>query len=44
MNTKNLQYLTLDQAVADFVNFAQNVKLPFDTTGATNAPKAVCER
>ncbi|KAK6084908.1 serine carboxypeptidase S28 [Seiridium cupressi] len=38
--TMNLQYLTLDQAVADFVNFAQNVKLPFDTSGATNAPKA----
>ncbi|KAI0133968.1 serine carboxypeptidase S28 [Xylariales sp. AK1849] len=27
--TENLQYLTLDQAVADFVNFAQNVEIPF---------------
>ncbi|KAF7531733.1 hypothetical protein G7054_g8596 [Neopestalotiopsis clavispora] len=40
LTTENLQYLTLDQAVADFTNFAKNVKLPFDTSGATNAPKA----
>lgn len=39
--TKNLQYLTLEQSVADFVNFARNVKLPFDTSGKTNAPQAV---
>ncbi|KAK7971471.1 hypothetical protein PG989_016487 [Apiospora arundinis] len=38
--TKNLQYLTLEQSVADFVNFARNVKLPFDTSGKTNAPQA----
>ncbi|KAK8073220.1 hypothetical protein PG994_004119 [Apiospora phragmitis] len=39
-STKNLQYLTLEQSVADFVNFARNVKLPFDPSGKTNAPQA----
>ncbi|KAK8024583.1 serine carboxypeptidase S28 [Apiospora rasikravindrae] len=39
-STKNLQYLTLQQSVADFVNFARNVKLPFDPSGKTNAPQA----
>ncbi|KAK8099683.1 serine carboxypeptidase S28 [Apiospora kogelbergensis] len=38
--TKNLQYLTLEQSVADFVNFARNVKLPFDPSGKSNAPQA----
>ncbi|XDG03846.1 hypothetical protein ABKA04_003461 [Annulohypoxylon sp. FPYF3050] len=40
--TKNLQYLTMDQAIADFVHFARTVKLPFDVngTGISNAPKA----
>lgn len=42
--TTNLQYLNLEQAVADFVYFAQNVSLPFDTTGQTNAPQAVCDK
>ncbi|KAI2775982.1 serine carboxypeptidase S28-domain-containing protein [Daldinia loculata] len=39
--TKNLQFLNLDQSVADFVHFAQTVKLPFDaddTSNASNAP------
>ncbi|ETS81172.1 hypothetical protein PFICI_06174 [Pestalotiopsis fici W106-1] len=40
LTVANLQYLTIDQAIADFVNFAKNVKLPFDTSGATNAPQA----
>jgi hypothetical protein len=35
--TTNLQYLTLNQSINDFVNFAQNVVLPFDT-GRTSAP------
>lgn len=40
--TTCLQDLTLQQAVDDFVNFAQNVPLPFDTTNSTNADQAVC--
>ncbi|KAH7309745.1 endoprotease endo-Pro [Stachybotrys elegans] len=39
-STKNLQYHTLDQAVADFVLFPRKVKLPFDESGESNAPKA----
>jgi hypothetical protein len=39
--TKNLQYLDLEQSVADFVHFAQSVQLPFDTVGSSNAPDAV---
>ncbi|KAI1204686.1 endoprotease endo-Pro [Annulohypoxylon truncatum] len=40
--TKNLQYLTMDQSIADFVHFARTVKLPFDVngTGISNASKA----
>ncbi|KAH8671658.1 serine carboxypeptidase S28 [Xylariales sp. PMI_506] len=37
---ETLQYLTVEQAVADFTNFAQNVQLPFDTSGETNSPNA----
>ncbi|KAI1370181.1 putative serine peptidase [Hypoxylon crocopeplum] len=37
-STKNLQFLTLDQAVADFVHFARTAKLPFDANGTSNAP------
>ncbi|GAB1315250.1 hypothetical protein MFIFM68171_05460 [Madurella fahalii] len=40
LDTQNLTYLTLENAVADMVHFARNVRLPFDTSGATNAPKA----
>ncbi|KAI2625035.1 peptidase S28 [Hypoxylon sp. NC1633] len=39
-STKNLQFLNLDQSVADFVNFARTVKLPFDANGTSNAPQA----
>ena len=39
--TKALQFHNLDQAVADFVRFARNVKLPFDKNGTSNAPDAV---
>ncbi|KAI5856184.1 peptidase S28 [Durotheca rogersii] len=38
--TKNLQFLNLDQSVADFVHFARTVKLPFDEDGTSNAPSA----
>lgn len=42
--TKNLQYLNVEQAVADFVHFARSVELPFDGSGRTNAPQAVGDR
>ena len=35
-----MQYLTLNNSVADINNFALNVQLPFDTTGKTNAASA----
>lgn len=38
--TKNLQFLNLDQSVADFVHFARNVKLPFAEGGLSNVPDA----
>ncbi|KAI1081547.1 endoprotease endo-Pro [Whalleya microplaca] len=38
-STKNLQFLNLDQAVADFVRFARAAELPFDKNGSSNAPK-----
>ncbi|KAI1466238.1 peptidase S28 [Daldinia caldariorum] len=38
--TKNLQFLNLDQSVADFVRFAQTAKLPFDIDGTSNAPNS----
>ncbi|KAI1767147.1 peptidase S28 [Hypoxylon sp. FL1150] len=37
-STKNLQFLDLDQSIADFVHFARTAKLPFDESGASNAP------
>lgn len=40
-STKALQFLNLDQAVADFVHFARTAKLPFDTNGTSNAENAV---
>ncbi len=40
LDTKALQHLTLEESVQDLVYFARQVRLPFDTTGATNAPKA----
>ncbi|KAE8443392.1 hypothetical protein EG329_001951 [Mollisiaceae sp. DMI_Dod_QoI] len=36
----NLTYHTVKQAVQDMTYFAKNVKLPFDTTGGSNADKA----
>ncbi|ETS84162.1 hypothetical protein PFICI_02187 [Pestalotiopsis fici W106-1] len=38
--TTCLQDLTLQQAVDDFVNFAQNAPLPFDPSNSTNADQA----
>ncbi len=40
LTTENLQYQTLKNAIADLNHFALTVKLPFDTTGKTNADKA----
>ncbi|CAK7266705.1 hypothetical protein SEPCBS57363_002225 [Sporothrix epigloea] len=40
LTTKNLQYLTIPNAIADLTYFARNVKLPFDTNGTSNAPNA----
>lgn len=40
LTTKNLQYLTVPNAIADLTYFARNVKLPFDTNGTSNAPNA----
>ncbi|KAL1968061.1 hypothetical protein VTN77DRAFT_2191 [Rasamsonia byssochlamydoides] len=40
LTTKNLQYLTLEQAIADLTYFAKTVKLPFDPNGTSNADKA----
>ncbi|KAH9983465.1 putative serine peptidase [Xylariaceae sp. FL0662B] len=39
-STKNLQFLNLDQAIADFVHFARTAEFPFDKNGSSNAPKA----
>lgn len=41
LTTKNLQYLTLEQSIADLTYFAKTVKLPFDRNGSSNADKAV---
>ncbi|KAM7186467.1 serine carboxypeptidase S28 [Rhypophila sp. PSN 637] len=40
LDTKNLSYLNLENAVADMVHFAKNVKLPFDSGYSSNAPNA----
>ncbi|KAB5554368.1 serine carboxypeptidase S28 [Coniochaeta sp. 2T2.1] len=40
LDNKALQYLTLNNSVYDLVNFARNVKLPFDTNSSSNAPQA----
>ncbi|KAF3923204.1 hypothetical protein ABW20_dc0109930 [Dactylellina cionopaga] len=40
LTTRCLQHLTLNNSIADFVRFAKEVKLPFDTTGQSNADKA----
>lgn len=38
--TTCLQYLTLQQSVDDFVNFAKHAPLPFDATNSSNAAQA----
>ncbi|KAF4637979.1 hypothetical protein G7Y89_g115 [Cudoniella acicularis] len=40
LTAETLQYLTLDQAIADFVYFAKAAALPFDKNHASNADKA----
>jgi hypothetical protein len=40
LTTENLQQLTLKNAIADFVNVAKNIDLPFDTDHSSNAPNA----
>jgi hypothetical protein len=40
LTTENLQYLTLKNAIADLNYFALTAKLPFDTSGASNADNA----
>lgn len=40
LTVENLQLLTVKQAVADNVYFAQTVDLPFDTDHSSNAPAA----
>lgn len=41
LNTSNLQYLTVQQAMSDFTNFASNATLPFDSGNASNAASVV---
>lgn len=41
LTTENLQYLTLENSIADFTHFAQTVDFPFDPTHSSNAGKAV---
>ncbi|KAJ6781767.1 hypothetical protein PWT90_08825 [Aphanocladium album] len=40
MTTKNMRYLTLDNAMRDIVYFARNVKLSFDPEGSSHPDKA----
>ena len=40
LSTQNMKYLTLNNSIADFVNFAKNVHLPFDPNGTSVATKA----
>ncbi|OJJ42845.1 hypothetical protein ASPZODRAFT_75976 [Penicilliopsis zonata CBS 506.65] len=40
LTAETLQYLTLEQAVADLTYFAKNVDLPFDTNSSSNAQNA----
>lgn len=41
LTTKNLQQLTVKNAIADFTNFAKTVSLPFDSTNSSQAETAV---
>jgi hypothetical protein len=38
-DSETLQYLTMEQAAADIVNFAQNVAFPFDKEKSSVASK-----
>ncbi|KAJ5766315.1 Peptidase S28 [Penicillium nucicola] len=40
LTTENLQYLTLENSIADLVYFANNVDLPFDTNHSSNPQNA----
>ncbi|KAF7159052.1 hypothetical protein CNMCM5623_004285 [Aspergillus felis] len=40
LTTETLQYLTLEQSIADLVHFAKTVNLPFDTDRSSNADNA----
>ncbi|KAJ3483596.1 hypothetical protein NLG97_g7272 [Lecanicillium saksenae] len=40
MTTKNMRYLTLDNAMRDIIYFARNVKLSFDPEGLSHPDKA----
>lgn len=40
MTTKNMRYLTLDNAMRDIIYFARNVKLSFDPEGSSHPDKA----
>lgn len=40
-DARTLQWLTLEQSAADLVNFAQNVKFPFDKEQTSVASKVV---
>lgn len=40
LTPENLKYLTVAQSVQDMTYFANNVVLPFDTSGNSNAAKA----
>lgn len=41
LTAETLQYLTLEQSIADLVHFAKTVDLPFDTNYSSNADNAV---
>jgi len=41
LTTENLQYLTLQNAIADLTHFAETVNLPFDPQGSSKASRAV---
>lgn len=40
LTTENLTYLTLENSIHDTTYFANNVKLPFDSNGSSNAANA----
>ncbi|GIC84418.1 putative serine peptidase [Aspergillus udagawae] len=40
LTTETLQYLNLEQSIADLVHFAKTVNLPFDTDRSSNADNA----